>query len=942
MTRGVRPLLIALVIAVWAVPEIAAQTIPPAVQQELNRRSMSEAEARAMAQQLGINLDDPVQAAQRARELGVPESTIRAMLRSIRDGEEGQAAAAAGAAVTGATPVDPTVPANTVVDTTEVVQTTLEALESARLRGDAEAQNLAGAGEEVGEEVSDQEEPGDEEALDEEALEFFGYAVFDGIPEAFQPNPVGPVDDAYVVGPGDELRVTVWGAAEFAYDLTVDAEGRIYVPNVGQFLAAGKRLSTLRTDFRRFLSQSYAGLVSDPPTASLDLTIARLRPVQIYVLGEVSRPGGYTVSPNATGFNVLYATGGPLTRGSLRNIRIVRDGRPIGQLDIYNYLLNGYERNPIRLQTNDFVFVPPRGTTVAISGAVRRPAVFELKGDEDFAKLLEFAGGLLPEAYTKTFQIERIVPFAERMDASIAREVLDLSLADVLEGRQEVSLRDGDVVRIRSISDRLDNAVSVLGAVFQPGSYELPDGAFTVKDLLAAADGLTEVAYRPEATLVRLDEDFTEEIVTLDLNRVLSDDPRHNLPLRARDQLQIQFRTAVQLDGEIEVTGQVRAPGVQPYRTGLTLRDALVAAGGLQDTLFTKTVFLDRADIYRRDGRSINPIIIPFNLEDALAGVGQAGLALAPDDEIRVYAREVEQVEGVQVEVTGAVRAPGSITYREGLTVEDAILQSGGLTQFAYLNSVRVSRPDPTDQSLAATFEVPLTGLTRDLHGRVDPAAVRAALRERSFPLYPGDQVTVVLDPDYRPLETVLVTGEVAFPGSYAVESDNETIASVIRRAGGVSPTGYLGGARLFRDGQPVAVDFELALANRRDDMRLLPGDQLSIPRVPNTVQVTGNVAREALIRFLPGQRVSYYLDRAGGRSEETEAVYLTQADGTIRKLRGGLFPSDPRVTDGAIINVTRKEPKPADERTDVGQIITETISVISAALTAIVLATRL
>jgi protein involved in polysaccharide export with SLBB domain len=852
----------------------------------------------------------------------VPESTIQEMLNAIKTQNDGAAATT----VVGAVAVDPlsaVVPRPASLGSTEAAQ---QASEAGQLRDIAEAESSTVV---------------DEAAISED-LEFFGYDLFDSIPDAFQPNAGGPVDDAYIVGPGDELRLTVWGAAEFAYELTVDAEGRIFVPRVGQFLVSGTRLNALRVNLKRFLSRSYAGLETDPPTVFMDLTVSRIRPVQVYVLGEVSRPGGYTISANASGFNVLYATGGPLTRGSLRSIEILRNGRRIGGLDLYNYLLKGFEQNPVRLQTNDFVFVPPRGKTVAISGSVRRPAVFELKGDEDFSDLLDFAGGLLPEAYTKRFQIERIVPFAERTDPSIAREILDLSLTDALSGRLKVDLRDGDVLRLSSITDRVDNAASVSGAVFQPGQYQLDGSLVTVRDLLRAADGLTEVAYRDQATLVRLREDFSEETVALDLNRALADDPFHNLPLRPRDQLQVQSRTQVQADGQITVSGRVRAPGAQPYRAGLTLQNALFAAGGLRDSLFVKDIFLARADLYRRDGLRQRPIIIPFSLEDVLAGNGSANLALIPGDEIRVYPRSVGEIGGSDVQISGAVSAPGNIQYREGLTVEDAILQAGGLTQFAYLKSVRIARPDPEGVKLATVLEVPLLGLSRDASGVVNPAAVRSALAARTYVLHPGDQITVATDPDYRPVQTVTIAGEVAFPGVYALEDDNETISSVLARAGGVLGTSYLGGARLLRGGDQVAVDFVQATSSARTDVRLNPGDELFVPRRPNTVRVAGNVNRAALIRYVPGKRVSYYLDRAGGEGEEAAAVYVTQADGTTRRLRGGLFPSDPVVSEGAEISVTTKVPQAAEEKTDVGRIITDSVSVISAALTAIVLATRL
>jgi polysaccharide biosynthesis/export protein len=1134
----IRPLFLALVLVGSAVELASAQTIPPAIQAELNSRNMSEAEARAMAQQLGINLNDPVQAAQRARELGVPESTIQEMLRAIKDNEQGAAAASAVTGVATADPTQPPVaidagqaaatpPLTVTPGTSEVVT---QATEAAELRDIEEAQTTTVVEEEA-------------KAAD---LEFFGYSLFDNIPDAFQPSAVGPVDDGYIIGSGDELRLTVWGAAEFAYDLTVDAEGRIFVPSVGQFLASGRRMNVLREDLKRFLSQSYAGLTTDPPTISMDLTVARLRPVQVYVLGEVARPGGYTVSPYATTFNVLYATGGPLTRGSLRDIRIVRNGRRMGSLDLYSYLLNGYEESPVRLQTNDFVFVPPRGKTVAISGPVRRPAVFELTGDEGFGSLLEFAGGLLPDAYTKRFQVERIIPFDERTDPSIAREVLDFGLSEVLAGEITIDLRDGDVVTLFSISDRVDNSVSISGPVFQPGRYELSDTLRTVLDLFRAADGLTEKAYLDKAEIVRLREDLSERLISLDVSGILRDDPIHNIPLMARDQLRVFSVDDIQANSTVSITGYVRNPGSQPFRAGMSLYDLLFSGGGLQDSLYVDTVFLDRADILRRTpdgmseriipfnlgealegrGMALTPLealdqvrvysqesmnsrstlsisghvknpqtipyrenmtvydllfeggglldslflptvyldradilrrgadglserIIPFNLGEALKGQGMAtsrleprdevrvyalnsvssrstltisgqvrnpqtiafreemtvfdllfeggglqdslfvnnvflgradifrytedlqdkrvipfnlGEALAergigrdflvPGDEIRVYPRSAIQVRTREVSISGAVAAPAKLPWREGLTLEDVILQAGGFTPFSYLKDAEVSRSLYTsNRMLSETIRVPLLGDVRSGTGALMGSGVvagedtlAALFSARQFLLEPLDRVVIRTDPDYRPLETVLLSGELRFPGEYTLSEENERLSSVLRRAGGISDVGYAGGGRILRGGERLVINFNRALrGSRRHDIELLPGDQISIPRHPNTVRVSGNVLREGLFTFVSGKRVRYYLERAGGADIETEAVLVTQADGSTYRLRRGMFPANPKVQEGGSVTVIRKPPPdPNEEKVDVGGIITNTLSVISTALTAIILATRL
>jgi polysaccharide biosynthesis/export protein len=1133
--KTVRLLVLGVFLAAIPAGLATGQAIPPAVQQELNRKNMTVAEARAMATQLGINLDDPVQAVQRARELGVPESSIQGMLRAIREDKEGKAAATV---VAGVQAVDPTVPPEVAVPNppsaaaAEIID---EAVEAAELRDVEEAQTATVV----------------EEEAKEEGLQFFGYDLFDSLPEAFQPNATGPVDDGYVVGSGDELRLTVWGAAEFSYDLTVDAEGRIFVPKVGQFLASGRRMDVLRQELKLFLSRSYAGLTTtDPPTVFMDVTLARLRPVQIYVLGEVARPGGYTVSPYSTGFNVLYATGGPLTRGSLRSIRIVRNSERVGSLDLYTYLLNGYEADPVRLQTNDFLFVPPRGKTVAISGSVRRPGVFELKGGEDFDDLLRFAGGLLPDAYGKRFQIESIIPIEERTDPSVAREVTDVDLERVLSGDLRVRLRDGDVVTMFSISERVKNGVSIQGAVFQTGRYELSESLMTARDLIMAADGLRENAYLERAELVRLGDDFSsEQLISLDLAGILRDDPGQNIPLKAKDRLRIFSLDDVQSSSSVSISGHVRNPqsmafrsdltvydllfaggGLQdslyvksvflrradllrktedglseriipfdlgdalagrgmatsplkpfdeiriyaqssvravesnatvsisgrvldpksvPFRTDMTVNDLLFLGGGLQDSLFVKTVYLDRADILRRSpdglsgeilpfslknaveggvagnlrlqpydeirvyaqnsirerasvsisGRVRNPHtiefrdgmtifdllfegrglqdslfvknvflgradlfrftddlqdkrVIPFDLGEALSGQGFAAEVLRPGDEVRVYPRTAVQVRARNVSITGAVANPGPFPWQEGLTLEDLILRANGFTAFSNLREAEVTRTEyGTDDRLATTIRVPLLGNIRDETGALfGPGEVAgedtlaALFSARGFLLRPLDRVVIRTDPDYRPLETVLISGEVMAPGEYTIEFDNEKLRSFIRRAGGLAPLGYAGGGQVYRGGQRLVIDFKKAIAgSRRHNIELQPGDQILVPREPKTVRVTGNVPRPGLFNYVAGKRMSYYLGRAGGTDVETEAIFVTQADGATFKMRRGLFPGNPRMSQGGRIDVTRKPPPdPNDAPVDISGAITNSISVISAALTVVLLATRL
>jgi protein involved in polysaccharide export with SLBB domain len=805
----------------------------------------------------------------------------------------------------------------------------------------------------------------DERRAARDTLQYFGYDTFKTIPEAFTPQPTGPADGSYVVGPDDELRLTVWGGAEFTYELPVDQGGRVTVPNVGQFTVSGKSLDELRTEMKQWLSQSYSGLTSDPPTVFMDLTLTRVRPTQVFVLGEVPQPGGYMVSGYSTVFNALYSVGGPLRRGSLRNISVIRDGEVVETVDLYDYLLQGYSPDPVQLQSNDYIFVPPRGETVAVTGPVKRPAYYEMTEDETVKDLIDYAGGLKPNAYTKRFQIERIVPFGERQDPSVAREVLDADLQAARADTAQVPLSDGDRVKILSLAEARDPAVQaridaaeVTGAVYQPGQYEIGGEVRTVKDLIEQADGLTGAAYRQQADLVRIDDTLSETTQSLNLEAVMNDRPQANVVLQPGDSLHVASVQEMRADRQVSVTGQVRDPGTYRYRDGMTIQSLLRQAGGLTDDEYLKDVFLGRADLFRVSNDGDEERVIPFHLGDALKGEGMADRTLRPEDEIRIYPATVQRLDDQFVRISGAVQDTGRYAYRDNMTLKDAILQANGFTEGASLQQVTVTRMverEEREGRRASTIEVPL--LDRD----VDPKNVNFSVRDTAralqaaedFALQHRDRIFIRQNPAFQPQQTVSVQGEVQYPGEYTLLRDNERLSSVIQRAGGVLSTGYLKGGRLIRpeaqadqdfevqrEGEQVIVEMERAVrGNPAEDVILRPGDEVVIPTQPNTVAVRGNVANEGLIKHEDGRRVDYYLDRAGGTRQNTQDVFLTQASGATFKVNTGWFRRTPVVDDGAVIRV-EAEPE-REQEIDYSQIASNVSQVISSTLTLIVLATR-
>ncbi len=918
----ITPLVLILVIG-WT--STAQAQVSPQVQDELRRRGMTEDEALQEVERYGVDTSSPQALERTARELGFSEDAIAELLRMLEERDS-----------------QPSPFQRNLYILQPETDSLLVEGDSLLIADSLAAERKRDKIDERGRERNPYSDLMDETT----GLEYFGYRTFRDVVGAGldQPSDMQPADDAYVVGAGDDVRLAVYGAAEFNYDLAVDRGGRVNVPGVGLLTVAGTTLGDLQNRFERFLSSRYAGIISRPQTVFVDVSITRLRPVRVFVTGEVERPGAYTLGAGGGIFNLLYQVGGPTIRGSLRSIQVSRGGRIIASVDAYDYLLEGREPESFSLQSGDRILVPVRGKTAYIDGAVSRPGIYEMRDDERFEDLIRFAGWLLPEAYVARFQVERIIPFTERRDPTIARQVLDLDLRAVLTGLSEYRLADGDRVEVFAIDDVDEaarrgrfNAVTVDGAVFQPGRYELGESLRTVSDLLNLADGLTDDAYRQRANLVRNRPNLRREIVALDLARVLADDPTQNLPLSAGDSLYVYSEREFERERVVSIEGQVLNPGEYTLFDGMTLYDLLFVGGGLLDPEFRSDVFLPRADLYRRkdDG---TPELIAFDLEQVLAGDDRSGMLLEPFDQVRIYPAEVEVIREQFVEISGAVKEPGRYPLGENMTVQDVILQAGGVVEGAYTESVEVTRMDVSGdvEQRAQTTTVPLAPGAPVVEARL-PGGVRV-LTEHTFELAHRDRIYVRLDPKFRPQQIVTVRGEVRFPGTYTLLRENERLSDIIGRAGGLTPRAYARGGQLLRGERQLIVEIDRALTanSGSSDVPMLPGDEVTIPIRPNTVEVRGAVANEGLIQYDAGRRVSYYLDRAGGIADNAEDVFVTQASGAVFKLRRGLFSQNPVVDDGGVIYVSQKEERP-DGGPVVSTLLRDTLAIAASAVTVIV-----
>jgi polysaccharide export outer membrane protein len=294
--------------------------------------------------------------------------------------------------------------------------------------------------------------------------------------------------------------------------LVVDQQGNVFIPTAGQFFVSGISYESLQKKLTSYLSQFYEGLAGDPPTIFLDISLSKLKPIKIFVTGEVAQPGGYNISSFATVFNALYSVGGPLTSGSLREIRVIRNNKVLTSVDIYDYILKGQLIGDVRLQNNDMIFIPPRKKSISISGEVFRPAIYELKDGENLQKLIDFAGGLNATAYTGRLQINRIIPFEKRVKNSLDREYIDADLGSVLSKSSDIQLYDKDILTVFPILNKLENFVKIDGSVYRPGTYEYS----TVKklsELIKRAEGVLPETYYGKADIIRTRSDESREFI---------------------------------------------------------------------------------------------------------------------------------------------------------------------------------------------------------------------------------------------------------------------------------------------------------------------------------------------------------------------------------------------------------------------------------------------
>ena len=597
----------------------------------------------------------------------------------------------------------------------------------------------------------------------------FGLDVFRRTTTLFTPMQNGPVDENYRIGPGDELVLILTGQVEAAYSLPVTRDGFVIIPLAGQVYAANLTIGQLREVLYTRLGRVYSGIArGSNARTQFDITVAKVRSNQVFVNGEVARPGAYAVSATGTVMNALYQAGGLTERGNFRAVRIMRGGRAVDTLDLYDFLLAGNTRGDVRLEQGDVVYVPTRERRVAVLGAVLRPALYDIAAGEGLRDAIRMAGGLSAEADVTRALIERILPPTQRSSNGRDRTVITVDLRQVLGDSAAASYRlePDDRVTIFSVTQPVRNHLVLRGNVWRPGVYEL-DSNMTLAQLIALAGGTKPDTYLERVHIQRLQPDSTRRLIAASLQPGAP-----QVALAEFDEITVYGLTSFRPPRTVTVFGAVQKPGPLPFRDSMRLVDAVIMAGGLRDNAYLLQAEISRLPNERDQGQLAQLIQVPLDSSFVLdqtsyfqrpAAASSTNPILQPYDNVfirRLPGWEVQR----NVVVTGEVRFPGryTLTQREE-KISDLMARVGGFTNGAYVRGAQLYR-------------------AVDRSGRVGIDLERV-MREPAFRdnliLLAGDSIHI---PPFQPV--VVVEGEVNSPVGVAYVP-NRDAGFYVDRAGG-------------------------------------------------------------------------------------------------------------------------------------------------------------
>ena len=707
----------------------------------------------------------------------------------------------------------------------------------------------------------------------------FGYKLFHNTDINFTPNTSMATPRNYVVGPRDVLVLQVYGVAQSSYNLTVSPEGKITIPNVGVAHVSGFTIEALTDILKEKLSIRYAGMRGANPNTFLQVTVSNIRTIKINIVGEIFKPGTYTLPSYVDVFNALYAAGGPTVKGSFRSVQVYRNSKQVAEIDVYDFIVNGKANKNIRLEDNDVILIPPTGGRIEISGEIKTPGVFEIKPKENFNDLLKFTGGFTDNAYKQMVSVRR--------RGLTDNQVFDL----VYEKFNQAYLNDGDSITVSALQNRYSNRVQVSGSVFRPGTYELISG-MRVKDLLHKAGGVKPGAFLKRALLYRSKIDFTQEVISLDLTD-LDNNLSNNLVLQKEDVLNIVSQFDLKEEYYVQVSGEVNNPGSFTFSDSMTLGDLLLKAGGFKYSASGSFIEIARRKFSNNESQLSE--ILQINIDKDLSKSSKSqSLILHPFD--HVFVRNMPGVQvAKKVLIKGEVLYPGEyVIDKKEMRASDLLKRAGGITKFAYVKAAtlvrrttnyKITEPlEKENQTLKSLKDNLLkdgilmsTENNQELAKRIDDRILQNSQKIE-------EDKTKAEFKEGEDLKKSLLKDNAAFQGRNAVSTDQ-------------------------KEKELVAIDFEAILREPGSaaDVVLKDGDEIEIPEKIETISVKGGVLFPVSVKYEEGLSFKQYINRSGGYVPQAMRgrSYVLQANGKVERVRRFLFiRSYPKVLPGAQVFV--------------------------------------
>ena len=547
--------------------------------------------------------------------------------------------------------------------------------------------------------------------------------------------------------------------------------------------------------------------------------------------------------------------------------------------------------------------------SISIDGEVNRPGIYELKQGEGLKDLLTIAGGLKITAYVDNAQINRIIPFKERESLDIDRKIIDINLNEVINNENNIILQDGDKINIFSIMKDPQNTVAISGAVSRPGIYDIGD-SLSLRELILKADSLLGDTYLDRADIIRTKDDLTKELIKVNLDSAMANMKESNIDLSNSDEVVIYRKSEMIEESYVSIKGYVKNPGRYKKIDNMTIHD-LIFADGYNDTTFLNNAYLDRADLTRFQDDRITRYLIPFNLGEILKNKEhKTNILLEPDDEITLYSKSLF-TDSKTVSISGEIKKSGSFNYKTNMTLKDLIIESGGFKNENSIFKIDVARLNPKNmdrESLSKIFSFDFDSEKFKNFNNID-----------EFLLEPYDHISVRPNPYYFSHKKVTITGEVYYPGDYAIRNENEKLSDIIKRSGGVRKNAYLFGSSFVRAGKTINMSLEKVVKNPKDKDNIIvqDGDKIIIRKNPNMINVIGEVNAPGNYTYDKKYKIRDILKLAGGLTPNANKkdIYITLPNGFSRKYSPII--GNHKIKDGSVIIIGKKPEEEPFDRTE-------------------------